>query len=54
MEKEDLLHLANLLNQFVFEYGTEISGENSYSEPEKIDCKEVLEKINELTKERSN
>jgi len=54
MEKRDLLHLAELLNQFIFEYGTEISGESDYSEPEKIDCKEIIEKINELTKEKVN
>lgn len=54
MKKEDLLHLANLLQQFTLEYGEEITGQSEYIETDKITCGEVLEKIAKLVGEKND
>jgi len=51
MKKEDLLHLANLLQQFNIEYGEKISGQSGYIGLDRINCEEVIEKIAELVEE---
>ena len=48
MEKEDLNHLANLLNTFLFEYSEDIQEAGEYSEPDKILASEIFNKIAEL------
>jgi len=54
MEKEDLIQLSDLLVEFNLRYGEEITGQAGYSDMNKINCEEVIEKIRELTEEEEN
>jgi len=50
MKQEDLNHLKNLLDTFLFEYGTDLQESSTYTETDKIFLSDIENKIIKLIK----